>query len=147
MNLLHCFVAQDAEAAAREDVQQVLDLMADYRRRWESTWDEQERRLRQNLQICQFNYDLRQVSCLSTIYSSVADVDVIHAIQRAPSWNFKKLFSTLGPGSPTIARSTRTLSNRRSPAIDRKTCGDYDRGLCCSYKRYSRETYSHVFGI
>jgi len=53
--------SQDAEAAAREDVQQVLDLMAEYRRRWDSTWDEQERRLRQNLQICQFHFDLRQV--------------------------------------------------------------------------------------
>lgn len=52
---------QDAEAAAREDVMQVMDVMADYRRRWEHTWEEQERRLRQNLQICQFNYDLRQV--------------------------------------------------------------------------------------
>ncbi|XP_025104045.1 coiled-coil domain-containing protein 141-like isoform X3 [Pomacea canaliculata] len=52
---------QDAEAAAREDVQQVLDVMTEYRRRWDSTWEEQERRLRQNLQICQFHYDLRQI--------------------------------------------------------------------------------------
>ncbi|XP_076451161.1 coiled-coil domain-containing protein 141-like [Babylonia areolata] len=65
---------QDAEAAAREDVQQVLDLVSDYRRRWESTWDEQERRLRQNLQICQFNYDLRQIH---------SEIDELHSHLQA----------------------------------------------------------------
>ena len=53
---------QDAEAVAKEDVQRVLGATEEYKRRWNSTWEEQERRLRQNLQICQFNFDLRQVS-------------------------------------------------------------------------------------
>ena len=47
-------------------------LAADeYKRRWNTTWEEQERRLRQNLQICQFNFDLRQVIfyCFEVVYS------------------------------------------------------------------------------
>ena len=58
---------QDAEAVAKEDVQRVLGATEEYKRRWNSTWEEQERRLRQNLQICQFNFDLRQVSNMSEI--------------------------------------------------------------------------------
>lgn len=55
---------QDAEAVAKDDVQKVLGAADEYKRRWNSTWEEQERRLRQNLQICQFNFDLRQVTSL-----------------------------------------------------------------------------------
>lgn len=47
---------------AKDDVQKVLGAADEYKRRWNSTWEEQERRLRQNLQICQFNFDLRQVN-------------------------------------------------------------------------------------
>lgn len=59
MKIVLCF--QDASAAASDDVRHVLDVTAETRRRWDDSWEEQERRLRQNLQICQFNFDLRQV--------------------------------------------------------------------------------------
>lgn len=52
---------QDAEAAAQDDVERVLKVTAEYKQRWNQAWEEQEKRLKQNLQICQFNYDLRQV--------------------------------------------------------------------------------------
>ena len=52
---------QDASSAATDDVQHVLDLTEGCKRRWDDSWEEQERRLRQNLQICQFNFDLRQI--------------------------------------------------------------------------------------
>ncbi|CAG5126015.1 unnamed protein product [Candidula unifasciata] len=52
---------QDAGAAATDDVRHVLDVTAETKRRWDNSWEEQERRLRQNLQICQFNFDLRQI--------------------------------------------------------------------------------------
>ncbi|XP_012936768.1 uncharacterized protein LOC101859779, partial [Aplysia californica] len=52
---------QDASSAASDDVRHVLDLTDDCKRRWDESWEEQERRLRQNLQICQFNFDLRQI--------------------------------------------------------------------------------------
>ncbi|XP_060064415.1 titin-like, partial [Ylistrum balloti] len=51
----------DAEAAAQEDVERVLMVTAEYKQRWNQAWEEQEKRLKQNLQICQFNYDLRQI--------------------------------------------------------------------------------------
>lgn len=60
MLFLTC-VIQDAEAVAKDDVQRVLGAADEYKHRWNNTWEEQERRLRQNLQICQFNFDLRQV--------------------------------------------------------------------------------------
>ena len=53
---------QDAEAAAQENVHNVLGVTDEYKARWNSLWEEQERRLQQNLQICQFNFDLRQVN-------------------------------------------------------------------------------------
>ena len=53
---------QDAEAAAQDDVERVLKVTAEYKQRWNQAWEDQEKRLKQNLQICQFNYDLRQVS-------------------------------------------------------------------------------------
>jgi len=31
------------------------------RRQWDKTWEEQRARLEQNLQLCQFFFDLRQV--------------------------------------------------------------------------------------
>ena len=49
---------------AKDDVSKVLGAADKYKSRWNSTWEEQERRLRQNLQICQFNFDLRQVSSI-----------------------------------------------------------------------------------
>ncbi|XP_046554795.1 uncharacterized protein LOC124264120 [Haliotis rubra] len=52
---------QDSQAVASEDVQSVLIVTEEYKRRWNQTWDEQQKRLQQNLQICQFNYDLRQI--------------------------------------------------------------------------------------
>ena len=58
------FCFQDAEAVAKDDVSKVLGAADKYKSRWNSTWEEQERRLRQNLQICQFNFDLRQVSSI-----------------------------------------------------------------------------------
>ena len=40
------------------------------------------------------------------------------------------------------------LANKRGPhAIDRPTCRDFERGHCCCYKWYSRETCSLVLGI
>ncbi|KAK3083136.1 hypothetical protein FSP39_014900 [Pinctada imbricata] len=51
----------DAEAAAQDDVERVLKVTAEYKQRWNQAWEEQEKRLKQNLQICQFNYDLRQI--------------------------------------------------------------------------------------
>ncbi|VDI56857.1 titin [Mytilus galloprovincialis] len=51
----------DAEAAAQEDVERVLNVTAEYKQRWNQAWEDQEKRLKQNLQICQFNYDLRQI--------------------------------------------------------------------------------------
>ena len=61
---LSFFLIQDAEAVAKDDIQRVLGATEEYKHRWNSTWEEQERRLRQNLQICQFNFDLRQVSII-----------------------------------------------------------------------------------
>lgn len=52
---------QDAESAAQEDVERVLNVTAEYKQRWNQAWEDQEKRLKQNLQICQFNYDLRQI--------------------------------------------------------------------------------------
>lgn len=54
-------LCQDSQAVASEDVHSVLNVTEEYKRRWNQTWDEQQKRLQQNLQICQFNYDLRQV--------------------------------------------------------------------------------------
>lgn len=56
------FAIQNAEAAARDEVQKVLNMADEYKKRWNNSWEEQERRLQQNLQICQFNFDLRQVT-------------------------------------------------------------------------------------
>ncbi|XP_064598296.1 coiled-coil domain-containing protein 141-like isoform X2 [Liolophura sinensis] len=52
---------QNAEAAAQDEVQKVLNMADEYKKRWNNSWEEQERRLQQNLQICQFNFDLRQI--------------------------------------------------------------------------------------
>ena len=39
-------------------------------------------------------------------------------------------------------------ANKRGPhAIDHPTCRNFERGHCCCYKRYSRETCSLVLGI
>ncbi|RUS90398.1 hypothetical protein EGW08_001893, partial [Elysia chlorotica] len=51
----------DASTAASDDIRHVLDVTEECKRRWNESWEEQERRLRQNLQICQFNFDLRQI--------------------------------------------------------------------------------------
>jgi len=53
--------SQDAEAVAKDEVQRVLQLTEVRRRQWEKTWEEQRARLEQNLQMCQFFFDLRQV--------------------------------------------------------------------------------------
>ena len=53
--------AQDAEAVAKDEVQRVLQMTEVRRRQWEKTWEEQRARLEQNLQMCQFFFDLRQV--------------------------------------------------------------------------------------
>ena len=56
-----CMYAQDAEAVAKDEVQRVLQMTEVRRRQWEKTWEEQRARLEQNLQMCQFFFDLRQV--------------------------------------------------------------------------------------
>jgi len=43
-------------------VQKVLQLTEDKRRAWEKAWDDQKRRLEQNFQVCQFRFDLKQVT-------------------------------------------------------------------------------------
>jgi len=60
---------KDAEAVAKDEVQRVLQMTEVRRRQWEKTWDEQRARLEQNLQLCQFFFDLRQVS--HTNYTSL----------------------------------------------------------------------------
>ena len=52
---------QDAEAVAKDELQRVLQMTEVRRRQWEKTWEEQRARLEQNLQMCQFFFDLRQV--------------------------------------------------------------------------------------
>jgi len=52
---------QDAEAVAKDEVQRVLQMTEVRRRQWEKTWEQQRARLEQNLQMCQFFFDLRQV--------------------------------------------------------------------------------------
>lgn len=52
---------QDSEAVAKDEVQKVLLMTEERRRLWERTWEEQRARLEQNLQMCQFYFDLRQV--------------------------------------------------------------------------------------
>ena len=46
---------------AKDEVQRVLQMTEVRRRQWEKTWEEQRARLEQNLQMCQFFFDLRQV--------------------------------------------------------------------------------------
>ncbi|XP_013393635.1 titin [Lingula anatina] len=52
---------QDSEEAAKEEVQKVLEITEERKQHWERAWDEQKNRLEQNVQLCQFNFDLRQV--------------------------------------------------------------------------------------
>ncbi len=52
---------QDSEAIAKDEVQKVLQLTESRRRGWERAWDDHKNKLEQNLQICQFYFDLRQV--------------------------------------------------------------------------------------
>ncbi|CAH1789041.1 unnamed protein product, partial [Owenia fusiformis] len=60
---------QDSEEVATKEVHKVLE-MTDYRKKtWEEMWEDQRRRLEQNLQICQFNFDLRQ------IHNEITDLD------------------------------------------------------------------------
>jgi hypothetical protein len=58
-------VEQDSEAVARDEVQRVLQMTEERRRLWEKNWDEQKARLEQNLQMCQFFFDMRQVCVLN----------------------------------------------------------------------------------
>ena len=60
---------QDAEAVAKDEVQRVLQMTEVRRRQWEKTWEEQRARLEQNLQLCQFFFDLRQVCDALRFYS------------------------------------------------------------------------------
>ena len=62
-------VIQDAEAVAKDEVQRVLQMTEVRRRQWEKTWEEQRARLEQNLQLCQFFFDLRQVCDELRFYS------------------------------------------------------------------------------
>ena len=52
---------QESEAVARDEVQRVLQMTEERRRLWEKSWDDQKTKLEQNLQMCQFFFDLRQV--------------------------------------------------------------------------------------
>ena len=53
---------------AKDEVQKVLQMTEERRRAWEATWEQQRNRLEQNLQVCQFYFDLRQVR-YSDIYA------------------------------------------------------------------------------
>ena len=79
---LHDFIDwfQDAEAAAQDDVERVLKVTAEYKQRWNQAWEDQEKRLKQNLQICQFNYDLRQVSVWTQASFTVLYILFGHAV-------------------------------------------------------------------
>ena len=52
---------QDSEAIAKDEVQKVLQETEKRRRLWEQQWDDQKNKLEQNVQVCQFYFDLRQV--------------------------------------------------------------------------------------
>ena len=52
---------QDSEAIAKDEVQKVLQLTEKRRRAWEQQWEDQKNKLEQNVQVCQFYFDLRQV--------------------------------------------------------------------------------------
>ena len=57
--------SQDSETHAKDGVQNVLEMTDVRRQTWEKAWDTQKSRLEQNIQVCQFYFDLRQVSvCL-----------------------------------------------------------------------------------
>lgn len=71
---------QDAEAAAQDDVERVLKVTAEYKQRWNQAWEDQEKRLKQNLQICQFNYDLRQVSVWTKVSFTILYILLGHAV-------------------------------------------------------------------
>ena len=58
-------MCQDSEAIAKDEVQKVLKLTEDRRTQWERAWDDRRATLEQNLQVCQFYYDLKQVRALS----------------------------------------------------------------------------------
>ena len=57
-------LCQDSEAIAKDEVQKVLKLTEDRRTQWERAWDDRRATLEQNLQVCQFYYDLKQVRAL-----------------------------------------------------------------------------------
>ena len=60
--LIFCiFSCQDSEAEAKDSVQQVLQMTEQRRHAWEKAWEEQRAKLEQNLQVCQFYFDLKQV--------------------------------------------------------------------------------------
>ena len=52
---------QDSEAVAKDEVQKVLQMTEKRRKAWERQWDDQKNKLEQNVQVCQFYFDLRQV--------------------------------------------------------------------------------------
>ena len=56
-----CPNIQDSEAIAKDEVQKVLKMTEDRRTQWERAWDERRAQLEQNLQVCQFYFDLKQV--------------------------------------------------------------------------------------
>ena len=53
---------QDSEAVAKDEVQKVLQMTEKRRKNWERQWEDQKNRLEQNVQVCQFYFDLKQVS-------------------------------------------------------------------------------------
>jgi len=52
---------QESESVAKDEVAKVLQLTEKRRRAWERTWEDQKIRLEQNLALCQFYFDLRQL--------------------------------------------------------------------------------------
>ena len=64
-------LTQDSEAIAKDEVQKVLQMTEERRRQWEQAWDEQRSRLEQNLQVCQFYFDLRQVRQRFVIFTPI----------------------------------------------------------------------------
>ena len=60
---------QDSEAIAKDEVQKVLLLTEERRKQWGTAWEDQKAKLEQNLQVCQFYYDLRQVYVPPAVFS------------------------------------------------------------------------------
>uniref|UniRef100_A0A0L8G5K6 Ig-like domain-containing protein n=1 Tax=Octopus bimaculoides TaxID=37653 RepID=A0A0L8G5K6_OCTBM len=70
---------QGADAATQAEIKRIMEISENYKRRWNQTWEEQDRRLAQNLQICQFNFDLRQIH---------SEIDELHHHLQARRGNY-----------------------------------------------------------